>query len=78
MRAVHERPLPAAFQIEVVKRGVAEIDGESARLEAGEDRFAGALQGLKSDTSAVCGPLFDQTRGLGKMTFRHNSLSSKP
>ena len=44
VRAVDERALPAAFQVEVVERGVAEIDGERTRLEAGEDRFSGCVQ----------------------------------
>ena len=78
MRALDERPLPAAFQVEVIKGGIAEIDGERTRLETGEDRLALAAGGLQADTPAVGGPLFNQTRRLGKMTFRHNSLSSKP
>ena len=36
--AVDQGPLPAAFEVEVVIRGIVEVEREAARLEAGEDQ----------------------------------------
>src|SRR5262249_35971463 len=75
MRAFHERTLPAAFEVEVVEGGVAEIDGECCRFEACENRIARFLRGLQANAPAVCRALLDQAGGLGKTMIRHNSLS---
>ena len=78
MRTVYESSLPAAFQVEVVKGGVSEIEGECTGLESGEDCFAISLHAPKADPPAVGRPLFNQASRFGKMPFRHISLSSKP
>ncbi len=77
MRSRHESPLPAAFQVEVIERGVSEVDGKSTWLESGENRITVAVQGLQAHAPAVRRPLLDQTRCLGKMTVCHKSPSSK-
>ena len=40
MRAVDERSLPAPFEIEVINRRIAKIEGKRSVLEAGEDRIS--------------------------------------
>ena len=48
-----ERPLPAALQIEVVDRSIAEIEGECPLLETGEDRIAVARDRFQADSLAI-------------------------
>ncbi len=48
-----ERPLPAALQIEVVDRSIAEIEGECPLFEAGEDGIAVRRDRFQADSLAI-------------------------
>ena len=46
-------PLPAAFEVEVVDRGIAEIEREGAWLEAGENRVTSVPNRFQSDPPSI-------------------------
>ncbi len=76
MNVLDERPLPAPFEIEVIDRRIAKIEGKRPVLEAGENRISRRHNRFEADPPAVQRALFQQAGGLGGMVFGHEYSSS--
>ena len=71
MRRLDVSPLPAAFEVEVVDRGVAKVEREGPLLETREDKSVGRPTPDKANPAAIQGAALKQARRLGLLGLGH-------